>query len=176
MQCSCDLLTGIVSSWNALQTLLRRQSFSGSGLIYSGSLASWLRSIKYFDNDLLTLIVTHEVNYMMSGYCILIIAVERYILVCHPFRANQLLSKQNRWKFSTVLTLFVLLCIIRETLCLRSLQYCLFFLSQGCRSVKHSSNNWIKTNNDTNHNIKMFEAVISWTKSFLHLPLQKHAA
>ena len=131
MQCSCDLITGIVSSWNALEALLKREPFNGYGLIYSGSLATRLR--KYFESDFVNKLSTHEINYMVSGYCIMTIAVERYILICHPFRANKLLSKQNRWKFSIVVSLFVLLCILRETMCLRSVVYCPFFLSQGCR-------------------------------------------
>ena len=60
-----------------------------------------------------------ELNLFSTGYCVLALAMERFILVCLPFRAEKLLTKNNRVFASIALSLLLLFITVYNQLCSR---------------------------------------------------------
>ena len=52
-----------------------------------------------------------------SGYCIAPIALERYVLVCKPFQAEQILTKKNKLAVSFLFTLLICVASMRHFVC-----------------------------------------------------------
>ena len=52
--------------------------------------------------------LVRKLSVYSTGFCLLVIAIDRYIQVCHPFDSSRILSPRNRKVLAALLTTFVL--------------------------------------------------------------------
>ena len=143
LQAFFDILIGYNVFDHSLGMLLMRYSINEENEWvnrYDGKVANFLRSFQYKKadflyehvyraNEILGFIYT-DVNLITTGYCVLVIAIERYIMVCHPFRAKQIITKTSRVITCIILTLFLLGYVIRSF-------YCSYILNMWSSSWYH---------------------------------------
>ena len=121
LQASCDILTGLAFAHESfLRILIHTESFSYA---YTGSLAEWFRSNSFFHPDYYSnfsvglRFCRDKLNYYSTGYCIALIAIERYVIVCKPFKVNEILTTRNKYLSVFFLNLLLVASSTREILC-----------------------------------------------------------
>ena len=130
LQAFCDILIGYRVFDYSLYVLLIRYSINEENewkYTYNGKVAELMRSFQYKKEEFLyehaytasefLSFVYSDLNLITTGYCVLVIAIERYIMVCHPFRAKQIITKTSRIISCVFLTIFLLGYVIRSFYC-----------------------------------------------------------
>ena len=114
VQALCDTCTALSFTHKSLQIILmQRISYDSAKFIHDGTIGDWLRSNSFFNpnclgscrfwGDLLRF-GRSRLNYYSTGFCMIAIALERYILICRPFSAKRLLTKHKRRFIAVLLT------------------------------------------------------------------------
>ena len=121
LQASCDILTGLAFAHESfLRILLHRESYL---YVYTGSIAEWFRSNCFFQPDYYShfsaglRFCRDKLNYYSTGYCIALIAIERYVIVCKPFKVNEILTTRNKYLSIIFLNVLLIASSTREILC-----------------------------------------------------------
>ena len=117
LQAFCDILVGQSVSRHSLADVTDgyvTKSEDGSWIFrnpYAGTIEHTVHKMIFPSETVfgksLSNFLNNEFNLFSTPYCILVIAVERYVMVCWPFRSKKLLTTRNRFFIGVFLTLFV---------------------------------------------------------------------
>ena len=116
LQSFCDVIVGITTLWrnaNELSFYAENGNIGNEYVKTRGLMASYFRYSTAIQpgNHLVGMLgyfIGKRFNIYSTGYCVLAIAIERFILVCHPFKVNTLLTKTKRKIVALLLTVFIL--------------------------------------------------------------------
>ena len=127
IQAFCDILTALAFTHGSVQVILtQRTDFNSREFVLSDAFWSSLRAMYFFNpglsstnnywRDLLTF-GRSKLNYYSTSFCMVVIGLERYILICQPFAAKKFLTKRNRIKVATFLTTSIVIVSLHHFFC-----------------------------------------------------------
>ena len=127
IQAFCDILTALAFFHGSFQVILtQRTDINSREFVLSGDFWNSLRAMYFFNPGLsgtnnywrdLLAFAQSKLNYYSTSFCMVVIALERYILICQPFAANTFLAKRNRIKVAITLTTFIVIVSLHHFFC-----------------------------------------------------------
>ena len=127
IQAFCDILTALALFHGSSQVILtQRTDFNSPEFVLSGNFWNSLRAMYFFNPGLsgtnnywrdLLFFAQSKLNYYSTSFCMVVIALERYILICQPFAAKTILTKRNRIKLAVTLTISIVIASVHHFFC-----------------------------------------------------------
>ena len=117
LQVFCDIWTGFAFARDSLRRIVIGKHINSIYEYTLFGLNAYLPTPIQQINTTLLLFCRDKLNFYSTGLCIALIAIERYVLICWPFHAKQVLTKKNKVMGSVGLTITIIAASLRYFVC-----------------------------------------------------------